>query len=322
MLFNNKKYTVVFLICVVVSRIAATALRGVTESQVGDASRVIDVAEPAVQLEMGQTAKDGMDDSAIIHDHVVNDVQDPVTLREYAIVRRGGKSISNSENSTMLDPVERRLLGATVEYHTVLIVRANSAGVSETQMRSSVHTDVKRQMELCSQGVVRISPPRFGVPTVINVAVGMSITYANMDAFADAAERAAEQQLNNRYNLREVADHILFVLPYIQDFTAKGELGTPQTWRAGAMGFTSKYSAKYAPSLSILMHELVSPSFVRAKSFSTMLTFPHSHLRLLHVTYNTSWQGHNLGLHHAGFQSKSRNFCIPASVMFGHSIMV
>ena len=308
MIFN--KHTALFLICLlVVSRIAATALRGVTESQASDEVRGINGADDKVQPAIVPTGKNGIDN--IISNHLVA-VEDPVIRDEYVIVRR----------STSLDPVQRNLVVTTAEFHTVLIVRANNAAVSEAQMRSSVHSDVKRQMELCSQGLVRILPPRYNLPTVINVAVGMSITYANMDAFADAAERAAEQQLNNRYKLRQVADHILFVLPYIQDFTAKGELGTPQTWRAGAMGFTSKYSAKYAPSLSILMHELVSPSFVRAKSFSTMLTFPHSHLRLLHVTCKPTWQGHNLGLHHAGFQSKSRNFCIPASVMFGHSIMV
>jgi hypothetical protein len=302
----------------VVSRIAATALRGAPESQVSDGSRGIDGAGDGVQPAMVQTAKNGIDKSSISSNHLVA-VEDPVIRDEYVIVRRSAKvegSLSKSENSTLLDPVQRHLAYTTAEQRTVLIVRANNAGVSEAQMLSSVHSDVKRQMELCSQGLVRILPPRYSLPAVINVAVGMSITYANMDAFADAAERAAEQQLNNRYKLREVADHILFVLPYIQDFSAKGELGKPQSWRAGALGYTSKFSSNYAPSLSILMHELVS-LLVRATTGWLCFPFLSTH------HHNTSCQGHNLGLHHAGFQSKSSNFvCIPASFMLGHWIMV
>ena len=264
---NNKPTTFLLLCWLLASRIAATGLRGATESE---DSGSFDPTAPLLHsnkeekhLVMMSPVQDNQHsipgDSNSSH-HLVA-VEDPVLRDAIVLVRSSGATagaFSNNTNGTTEDPLDRHLAGFTVEYHTVLIVRINNPTVSEVQMRNSVFIDVKRQMELCSQGVVRILPPRFGLPTVLNVGISMSVTNSNMDAFADLAQRAAEQQLNNRYNLRDVADHILFVLPYIPDFTAKGELGMPRTWRAGAQGYTTKYSAKYAPSLSILMHEIVS----------------------------------------------------------------
>jgi len=96
--------------------------------------------------------------------------------------------------------------------------------------------------------------------SILSVRIGMKLTPQNVNAFVDVAEKAALQRLpaGTAKDLRDVADHILFVLPFLKDYSASAEFGVAGRSQPGDKGYTLQASSKYAPSLSILMHEFVS----------------------------------------------------------------
>jgi len=174
---------------------------------------------------------------------------DHATYDEYAHALAVHSSFKNVTQSHRRNAVTRR---------TVLVVRVNNPSSSEQDVYRAVFTDLKQQMSKCSNGLVQFEATQYGV---ISVQVSMGLSQSNIDRFAVMAETAALNHIGGAsrgfQDIRDVANHVIFVLPPLQsDYVGEAALGMPGESVQSSRGLTSTYGDVYATSLSVLMHEI------------------------------------------------------------------
>ena len=188
--------------------------------------------------------------------------KDPTSLRDepdpFVVTvlssRDGGKTNTTAQHLRGLQSAQRR---------SVLVVRVNGAANSQA-LSSAVFTDLSRQMSLCSRGQVQLTKSNAGGGAgLINVQISSVLTQNNIDQFVQMAETAALQSVNGNAqgwsNIRQAADHVVIVIPTIQNYKYVGngqlnfEAGAPPS---SGSGLTSSIGATYGASLSLLMHEI------------------------------------------------------------------
>lgn len=168
--------------------------------------------------------------------------------------RDAGKTNATAHHLRELQSVQRR---------SVLVVRVNGAADAQA-LSSAVFTDLYRQMSLCSRGQVQlIKSSAGGGSGLINVQVSSALSQNNIDQFVQMAETAALQSVNGNAqgwsNIRQAADHVVIIIPAIQNFKYVGngqlnfEAGAPPS---SGNGFSATIGAVYGASLSLLMHEI------------------------------------------------------------------
>ena len=194
--------------------------------------------DPATRLEF----------SGMLHDEL-----NPFVVKVLSS-RNAGRTNSTTHHLRKLQSAQRR---------SVLVVRVNGAGDSQA-LASAVFTDLFRQMSQCSRGHVQLTKSNVGGGSgIISVQVGLALSQNNIDQFVQMAETAALQNVNGNAqgwsNIRQAADHVIIILPVIQNYkyVGNGELN----FEAGAPsipgnGYTASVGAHYGTSLSLLMHEI------------------------------------------------------------------
>jgi Gametolysin peptidase M11 len=164
---------------------------------------------------------------------------------------------------------QHRNLGA-VGSRTVMIFRvtSNAIGVptiSHDELYRAFFSDsnsLKHQMNRCSAGQLSLNPTNFGIMDIVIDGVSMGTSRADVVA---VAEQAARAYVGNPANIRDIADHVVFVLPDRGD----NFVGNAEICPNGVAGISS-FGDKHAGHLSVIMHEL----------------------------------GHNLNLNHAGYNGQ------------------
>jgi len=142
---------------------------------------------------------------------------------------------------------------------TVLIIRVNNPVTTESQIYHAVFVDMKQQMAACSADQLDFEPTPYGV---MNLQIPMRLRPGNVDEFVRLAESAATNHVRGGgvHDIREVADHVVVVLPRVEDFVGSADVGSLSTAGFRQLGMVSKYGDGYSLSLTVLMHEFVSQS--------------------------------------------------------------
>jgi len=128
-----------------------------------------------------------------------------------------------------------------VQYRSVLLVRVNNPQVTASQMYRAVFVDLATQMKKCSQGKVILRPFRHavvGADGVLDITVGLKVNTENVkQEYIDLAEQAAARRFPGTRDVRDLADHVVYVFPFVKDYLASAEMGpAPQFWRPGDRG--------------------------------------------------------------------------------------
>lgn len=148
-----------------------------------------------------------------------------------------------------------RNLGAT-GVRTVLVLRvtSNSIGspsISKDELYSSFFSasnSLKHQMYRCSAGLLSFEPTNYGVMDIY--VDGVSSGTSRQDVVR-VAEQAAKGYVGNPADIRDVANHVVFVLPDRGD----GFVGNAEICPNGQAGISS-FGDRHAGSLSVISHEL------------------------------------------------------------------
>jgi hypothetical protein len=157
-------------------------------------------------------------------------------------------------DETSLPPSSFRHLQSSSS-RTVLVLRVivsniGSPTVSNDELYLRVFSDgssLKHQMARCSAGALQLNPTNYGVMDVY-VHADWGTGRQDIVALAEAATLAT---IGGGYtNVRQIADHIMFVLPNMND----GFVGSAEMCPNFSAG-TSTYGDGNAASLTVLMHE-------------------------------------------------------------------
>ena len=169
--------------------------------------------------------------------------------------------VFSSSNATQS---HRQTITNNVSRRTVLIIRVNNPATTESQIYHAVFVDMKQQMAACSADQLEFEPTRYGV---MNLQIPMRLRPGNVNEFVRLAESAATNHVRGGgvNDIREVADHVVFVLPRVEGFVGSADVGSPPGAGLSTAGFrqvgmVSKYGDGYSLSLTVLMHEFVSRS--------------------------------------------------------------
>jgi Gametolysin peptidase M11 len=139
----------------------------------------------------------------------------------------------------------------TVLVLRVIVSNIGSPTVSNDELYLRVFSDgssLKHQMARCSAGALQLNPTNYGVMDVY-VPADWGTGRQDIVALAEAATLAT---IGGGYtNVRQIADHIMFVLPNMND----GFVGSAEMCPNHSAG-TSTYGDVNAASLTVLMHEI------------------------------------------------------------------
>ena len=158
---------------------------------------------------------------------------------------------SNEEylNSTLLS---RSLQGS----RTILVLRVTASGIgapsiSTDELYLRVFSDgnsFKHQMARCSAGAFQFNPTNWGVMEVyVNANWGTN----RADIISQATSVALSNIGNGYTDIRQVANHIMFIMPNMND----GYVGSAEVCNVG-LSCTSQFGDVHGTSLTVLMHEL------------------------------------------------------------------
>jgi hypothetical protein len=160
-----------------------------------------------------------------------------------------------ANETSLLPPSSSRHLQSSSS-RTVLVLRVivsniGSPTVSNDELYLRVFSDgssLKHQMARCSAGALQLNPTNYGV---MDVYVHADWGTGRQDIVA-LAESATLATIGGGYtNVRQIADHIMFVLPNMND----GFVGSAEMCPNFSAG-TSTYGDVNAASLTVLMHEI------------------------------------------------------------------
>jgi Gametolysin peptidase M11 len=162
---------------------------------------------------------------------------------------------SSSSSSSDVDDEEANKHRSLSDSRTAIVFRINgplgSPSASTDQLWGAIFTSgnsVKHQLARCSAGQLQLNPTNYGIRDIYINAYGNT----NQGELAQMAEAAAIQSLGGGYSdIRQAADHIIFVMPNRGD----NFVGSAEVCPNGVAG-TSFFGDTYALSLSVVMHEM------------------------------------------------------------------
>jgi Gametolysin peptidase M11 len=159
------------------------------------------------------------------------------------------------QESAPEDAPQHRNLGA-LGSRTVTIFRVTSNAIGVPTISSdalyraffSDSNSLKHQMNRCSAGQLSLNPSNYGIIDIVIDGVSMGTSRADVVA---VAEQAARAYVGNPPNIRDISDHVVFVLPDRGD----GFVGNAEICPNGVAGISS-FGDQHAGHLSVIMHEL------------------------------------------------------------------
>jgi hypothetical protein len=137
----------------------------------------------------------------------------------------------------------------TQQVRTILILRIvnNGSGpiVDGNKLRQYVFNDpnsLKAQMMRCSANTIIFNPAPFGIGGVVDVPVQTSMSAGVVMA---AAQAQAARSVGVP-DLRNAANHVMFIMPNVNGYFAEAEVGSSYSY----------YNDEFGIALAVMMHEI------------------------------------------------------------------